>query len=304
MQEVEVYVFLVGPSLQHGLELGQHAARRGLRLHKPAVVELHLALREEHPALLAVGEARVGWEEGRETLQDVAQGGVMVVDADSGLISIVGSMLRLHNGLQHRQLHDVVERRKAEKRHDSVGAAWGPWGAASTCHQVLEKLPVHRGRELRALLLRRRAGDGLALHRGAEWDLVPTLIHPVAEAGHAVALQAEHPIHCEQGANRALVLHLSRQPRRGLRLALGRPGVRAREEEGQLREALDAVVEELAEDVFGVPDPLCHLPNPPPVGRLSGHGQGEGHVRRPEILGASSPALGVCARAGSSAAWS
>mmetsp|Transcript_59865 Transcript_59865/g.129761 ORF Transcript_59865/g.129761 Transcript_59865/m.129761 type:complete len:308 (-) Transcript_59865:1905-2828(-) len=52
MQEVEVNVRLVRARLHHSLELREHPPRRGLSLHEPAVVELHLALCEEDPLLL------------------------------------------------------------------------------------------------------------------------------------------------------------------------------------------------------------------------------------------------------------
>mmetsp|Transcript_45239 Transcript_45239/g.144150 ORF Transcript_45239/g.144150 Transcript_45239/m.144150 type:complete len:284 (+) Transcript_45239:567-1418(+) len=89
----------------------------------------------------------------------------MVADPDASFIAAVGCMLRLHHRQERWHLHDIVESRQAEQRHDTVLVPRQRGRATGHAHEVLEHGPVHGREEARAPLLAAHLEEG----RGRRW---------------------------------------------------------------------------------------------------------------------------------------
>mmetsp|Transcript_70323 Transcript_70323/g.186626 ORF Transcript_70323/g.186626 Transcript_70323/m.186626 type:complete len:545 (-) Transcript_70323:712-2346(-) len=261
------------------LELPEEGSWGGLRLHQPAHVVLHLALRELDALLLLPGQGRVRREQARVVLENVRERSVVVVDHLADPVAPEGAVhvLPADGGQQLDRLHDVVDGRQHQHAQHAVlavparlprllgrqrqeaplaGEGGGPR------RRLIQKPSVHE-----QLLQRRPLGvpvegaAALPLVQGrlavVEWPgaRLPVLVEPEAEGLAAVQVQAHEPEEREHGPQGALVLVL----------ASPAAGHVAHEVQVHLREGGGDVLIEVFAGVVGVADLPGGPPRPPHV---------------------------------------
>mmetsp|Transcript_27029 Transcript_27029/g.72277 ORF Transcript_27029/g.72277 Transcript_27029/m.72277 type:complete len:250 (-) Transcript_27029:471-1220(-) len=138
--------------LAEGLEQG---TRWRLTLHEPAEVVVKLAVCEFEGVLLLLRQPVERGERAGAVLEHVAQGDVVVPDLLAAAVAAEPSEGLADHGLQHVQLHDIVDGHEDEDRECPLGVVRpsGLLQKTSLHNEVLQPRPVHVLVEEHALLV-------------------------------------------------------------------------------------------------------------------------------------------------------
>mmetsp|Transcript_102975 Transcript_102975/g.266267 ORF Transcript_102975/g.266267 Transcript_102975/m.266267 type:complete len:224 (-) Transcript_102975:768-1439(-) len=220
----------------------------------------------------------------RVVFQHIGEGSV-VPQPHTRLVAMVWGVLRLECGLQRLNLHDVMQHRKAQQRHDAIhtgAAAISVSATAGTIEELSEPCPVHVLEESGLTLLVGHVHKVLpadALLRGLAG--LPVLVDAIGEAQGSILVETHQPVDCEHGAHHALVDPFVRHPRR-----CPHDHLRVSPDKAQLDlgEAADAIVKVLSERVVWIGDALRYPADRLHVGAVAHHGSAEDLVRHPVFV--------------------
>mmetsp|Transcript_45916 Transcript_45916/g.86137 ORF Transcript_45916/g.86137 Transcript_45916/m.86137 type:complete len:249 (+) Transcript_45916:808-1554(+) len=209
MNKIQCYVSLLHLRVvvadERFAELGEDCAGRRLALHKPAVVEAELALRELHGLLLLFVQSIKRGQKKWKVIHDVTQSMVVVTNRVPSFVLVVRAVLLLYNGKKHLHLHDVVNGGQCQQGDHPLLIHLQSISILDQKlrigEELLEVCPLALFVKLQTLLGWKENLVPFALRLQGD----PILINAKGEPFPSIILQAHQPIDGKEGTDSALI---------------------------------------------------------------------------------------------------